>query len=66
VALSNFSPIYLALVAIQLSLLLYRAHLEETHLARHSPEYREYMTRTGFIFPRLLHIRPDHFKNRAG
>jgi protein-S-isoprenylcysteine O-methyltransferase Ste14 len=66
VALSNFSPIYLALVAIQLSLLLYRAHLEETHLARHSPEYREYMTRTGFIVPRLLHIRPDHFKNRAG
>ena len=53
VALVNFSAIYLVLIAIQLSLLLYRAHLEETHLAQHSPEYRDYMGRTGFIFPRL-------------
>lgn len=65
VALANFSAIYLALVAIQLSILLYRAHLEETHLAQHSPEYREYMTRTGFIFPRLFRVSPNHFKNRA-
>jgi len=53
VALVNFSALYLVLIAIQLFLLLYRAHLEETHLAEHSAEYRDYMDRTGFIFPRL-------------
>jgi len=53
VALANFSAAYFLLVAIHISLLLYRARLEEANLAEHSNEYREYMKRTGFIFPRF-------------
>jgi len=53
VALANFSVAYFLLVAIHISLLLYRARLEETQLSEHSGEYREYMKRTGFIFPRF-------------
>jgi protein-S-isoprenylcysteine O-methyltransferase Ste14 len=53
VALANFSGAYFLLVAIHISLLLYRAHLEETELSEYSPEYREYIKRTGFIFPRF-------------
>jgi len=33
--------------------LLYRARLEEARLSEYSAEYREYLKRTGFIFPRL-------------
>lgn len=51
--LVNFSPAYLILVPIHIFLLLYRAHLEETRLSEHSAEYREYMKRAGFIFPKL-------------
>ncbi|HLZ55255.1 MAG TPA: methyltransferase [Verrucomicrobiae bacterium] len=51
--LVNFSAAYFILVSIHIALLLYRAHLEEVRLSEHSPEYREYMKRTGFIFPRL-------------
>lgn len=57
VALANFSAAYFLLVTMHISLLLYRAHLEETQLSWHSPEYREYMNRTGFIFPKFR--RPD-------
>jgi protein-S-isoprenylcysteine O-methyltransferase Ste14 len=53
VGIANFSVAYLLLVAMHISLLLYRAHLEETQLAEHSPEYRENMKRTGFIFPKF-------------
>jgi protein-S-isoprenylcysteine O-methyltransferase Ste14 len=52
-ALANFSAAYFVLVPIHIVLLLYRARLEETRLAGHSAEYREYTKRTGFIFPRL-------------
>jgi protein-S-isoprenylcysteine O-methyltransferase Ste14 len=51
--LANFSEFYLLLFAINFSLILYRASLEEAQLAAHSPEYREYMKHTRFIFPRL-------------
>lgn len=54
VAITNFSSAYFLLVALHICLLLYRAHLEETQLAEHSPEYRQYLKRTGFIFPRIL------------
>jgi protein-S-isoprenylcysteine O-methyltransferase Ste14 len=52
-ALANFSMAYFILVPIHIGLLLYRARLEEARLSEHSPEYREYTKRTGFIFPRL-------------
>ena len=51
--LANFSAAYFILVPIHIALLLYRARLEEARLSEHSAEYREYMKRTGFIFPRL-------------
>jgi protein-S-isoprenylcysteine O-methyltransferase Ste14 len=56
--LVDFAPAYLVLVPIHIGLLLYRAHLEESRLSAHSAEYREYMKRTGFIFPRLRHPVP--------
>lgn len=52
-ALVNFSTAYFILVPIHMALLLYRARLEEARLSEHSPEYREYTKRTGFIFPKL-------------
>jgi protein-S-isoprenylcysteine O-methyltransferase Ste14 len=55
VALANFSVAYFLLVTMHICLLLYRAHLEETQLAGHSPEYREYMKHVGFIFPKFRH-----------
>ena len=51
--LVNFSAAYFILVPIHIGLLLYRAHLEEVRLSEHSVEYRKYMKRTGFIFPKL-------------
>src|SRR5215469_9352824 len=51
--LVNFSAAFFILVPIQIVLLVYRAHLEETRLSEHSPEYRQNMDRTGFIFPRF-------------
>ncbi|MGH7993937.1 MAG: methyltransferase family protein, partial [Limisphaerales bacterium] len=54
-ALVNFSAAYFILVSIHIGLLLYRARLEEARLSEHSAEYREYMKRAGFIFPRLRH-----------
>jgi isoprenylcysteine carboxyl methyltransferase (ICMT) family protein YpbQ len=56
VALANFSGVYFLLVAMHISLLLYRAHLEETRFSEYSPAYRAYMRRTGFIFPKLCHL----------
>jgi len=41
------------LTGFHVTLLLYRARLEESQLAQHSGEYREIMKRTGFIFPRI-------------
>jgi protein-S-isoprenylcysteine O-methyltransferase Ste14 len=51
--LVNFSTAYFILVSIHMALLLYRAHLEEVRLSEHSAEYREYMKRAGFIFPKF-------------
>jgi protein-S-isoprenylcysteine O-methyltransferase Ste14 len=56
VALANFSAAYFLIVAIHIFLLLYRARLEESQLAANSPEYREYMKRTGFIFPKFHRV----------
>jgi protein-S-isoprenylcysteine O-methyltransferase Ste14 len=51
--LVNFSVAFFILVPIQIVLLLYRAHLEETRLCEHSVEYRQNMNRTGFFFPKF-------------
>jgi protein-S-isoprenylcysteine O-methyltransferase Ste14 len=53
VAIANFSIAYFLLTAIHVLLLLYRARLEEKELAERSPEYREYASRAGFIFPKF-------------
>ena len=52
-ALANFSWAYLLLVIVHITLILYRANLEETQLAMLSEEYRQYTKRTPFIFPKL-------------
>lgn len=51
--LVNASVAIFVIVPIHVALLIYRAHLEETRLAESNESYREYMQRTGFIFPRL-------------
>jgi protein-S-isoprenylcysteine O-methyltransferase Ste14 len=53
VALTYFCPAMLVLVPIHYWLFFYRARLEETRLAKFSPEYRAYMKGTGFMLPRL-------------
>jgi protein-S-isoprenylcysteine O-methyltransferase Ste14 len=62
--LANFSAAYFILVPIHISLLLYRARLEEARLSEHSAEYQEYARQTGFIFPRFRH--PGHFEKSDG
>jgi len=52
-ALTYFCPAAFILVAIHYWLFYYRARLEETRLAEHSEEYREYRKRTGMVFPKL-------------
>jgi hypothetical protein len=39
--------------SVHITLLPYRAHLEEVRLAEHSSEYRELQKRAGFIFPKF-------------
>lgn len=51
--LANFSGFYFLLFVINVSLITYRASLEQGQLAAHSPEYREYMKHTPFLFPKL-------------
>ena len=51
--LVNASVAIFIIVPIHVLLLICRAHLEETRLAESSESYRDYMKRTGFIFPRL-------------
>jgi protein-S-isoprenylcysteine O-methyltransferase Ste14 len=53
VALANLSAAYFLLVAGHISLLVYRARLEEKQLAEHDPAYRELMSRTGFLLPKV-------------
>jgi protein-S-isoprenylcysteine O-methyltransferase Ste14 len=52
-ALTHFSGAYFLLVTLHISLLLYRADLEQKQLSEHSSEYRVYMMRTRFFFPKL-------------
>jgi hypothetical protein len=52
-ALGSFSAVYFILVTIHIFLLQYRARLEEAQLSEYSADYREYLKRAGFIFPRL-------------
>jgi protein-S-isoprenylcysteine O-methyltransferase Ste14 len=52
-ALGFFSAAYFILATIHILLLRYRARLEEAQLSAYSAEYREYLKRTGFIFPKL-------------
>jgi len=47
------SALVLALVAIYLALLVWRARLEEARLDEHSAGYRDYAARTPFLLPRL-------------
>src|SRR5262245_1969054 len=54
IGLSNFSSAYLLIIAVHFLLMLYRARLEETELSEFSPEYRDYMKRAGFSFPKFL------------
>lgn len=51
--LANFSVVFFLLVPVHVALLVYRARLEEARLAEYSPEYRQYMGRTGFLFPKF-------------
>lgn len=51
--LVNFSAAFFILVPVQMALLIYRARLEETRLSEYSPEYREQVNHTGFIFPKF-------------
>ena len=51
---AHFSGACFILVPIHIFLLLYRARLEEARLSEYSAEYREYLKRTGFIFPRSI------------
>ena len=57
-ALANCSVAFFILVSIHGALLLYRAGLEEARLVEHSPEYREYRKRTGFIVPKIRRPGP--------
>jgi protein-S-isoprenylcysteine O-methyltransferase Ste14 len=51
--LASFSPGMLILGAGFLLITFSRAHLEEARLVEATPGYREYMNRTGFLFPRF-------------
>jgi len=51
--LSSFSLGMLAAAAGFLGLMVMRARLEEARLIEACPAYRDYMKRTGFLFPRL-------------
>jgi len=50
---ANGSLLVLGFVATFLALLVWRARLVEARLAEHSAEYRAYVERTPFLFPRL-------------
>lgn len=56
--LSSFSLGMMLLAGGFLLLTVTRAHLEEARLVEASPEYRDYMKRTGFLFPRFF-ARPE-------
>jgi protein-S-isoprenylcysteine O-methyltransferase Ste14 len=49
---------YLILQIIMISILIYRAGLEEAKLSDYSPEYKEYKARTPMLIPRLWPASP--------
>lgn len=49
---------YALISAVVLAITVFRARLEEQMLAEHVPGYREYMARTGMLFPRLRRRPP--------
>src|SRR4051812_691244 len=51
--LPHLSPAVIPIVIMHPALMISRARLEERRLAEASPEYREYLQRTGFLFPNL-------------
>lgn len=51
--LSSVSRAIFCLVPLHIALVVYRARLEEARLAEASPAYREYMRKTGFLWPRI-------------
>jgi protein-S-isoprenylcysteine O-methyltransferase Ste14 len=53
ILLVNPAPIYFVLVPVNYAIMAWRSKLEESKLARFSPEYSEHMKHTGFIFPRM-------------
>ena len=53
ILIGALSPIVIVLVAVYVSLTVYRARLEEEALTRHGDQYRDYAKRTGFLLPRL-------------
>ena len=53
VLLSSCSLFFILVTVTQFLLMVYRARLEERKLSRHSAAYREYIKRTGFLFPKL-------------
>lgn len=54
ILLSSLSLFSLLATVIQLSLIIYRARLEERKLGRSSSAYRDYIARTGFLFPKVV------------
>jgi isoprenylcysteine carboxyl methyltransferase (ICMT) family protein YpbQ len=57
--LSSFSPAMLVLAVGFVALVVMRAQLEEDRLVEACPAYRDYMNRTGFLFPRFgRHVEP--------
>jgi len=51
--LLNFCPAVVAIISIHTALFVWRVYLEERRLTEASEAYREYIKRTGAIFPRL-------------
>ena len=58
-AFGSFSIAILSLVSLHALLFVYRADLEEFRLAEASADYREYVKRTGFLFPRFRGLPPS-------
>ena len=58
--MTSYTPRMALVVASAIALLVWRARLEEKLLSAHSPAYREWMRRTGFLWPRRAAAAPEH------
>ena len=58
------SVLVLVFIVVFLTLLVWRARLEEARLAEHSAEYRAYVQRTPFLFPRFTSPRSSSSASR--